>query len=165
MYLSWIKRFVGIRSVRYLMRKEVIIHDPDYRTVAERLSQLTEDCKEYPAKQPLRSGISDYCRLWMRKEKSNAAIGINNELESLIEELSNTTSKAIMNALNNYPVLNVQALSRPFHAYQLNLLTGLIFPVGLVLYLRILVFRKRLLKDIEEIVRINGEVLDLIRTK
>ena len=29
-YVAWFKRIVGIRSVRHLFKKEVIIHDPDY---------------------------------------------------------------------------------------------------------------------------------------
>ena len=36
-YINWFKKVVGIRSVRHLFRKEVIIHDPDYTRIPEEL--------------------------------------------------------------------------------------------------------------------------------
>ena len=29
-YINWFKKIMGIRSVRHIFKKEVIIHDPDY---------------------------------------------------------------------------------------------------------------------------------------
>ena len=40
-YVSWFKKIVGIRSVRHLFRKEVIIHDPDYTHLPADLQALS----------------------------------------------------------------------------------------------------------------------------
>ena len=44
-YISWIKKILGIRSVRHLYRKEVIIHDPDYTRLPGDLQMLSEQCR------------------------------------------------------------------------------------------------------------------------
>ncbi|EJW93691.1 permease, YjgP/YjgQ family [gut metagenome] len=46
-YMHWFKKIVGIRSVRHLFRKEVIIHDPDYKRLSVDLQQLSTDCLQY----------------------------------------------------------------------------------------------------------------------
>ena len=46
-YVSWFKKIVGIRSVRHLFRKEVIIHDPDYTHLPADLQALSADCRAY----------------------------------------------------------------------------------------------------------------------
>lgn len=40
---------MGIRSVRHIFKKEVIIHDPDYARLTGDLEQLSAECKAYAA--------------------------------------------------------------------------------------------------------------------
>lgn len=67
----------------------------------------------------------------MSTEKDDEVMAINEKLEVLVEEMSNTKSATLIGALNNYPVIPVSAHIRPFHIYWLNLVAGIIFPVGL----------------------------------
>ena len=53
-YINWFKKVVGIRSVRHLFRKEVIIHDPDYTRIPEELKALSVDCREYADRKGLK---------------------------------------------------------------------------------------------------------------
>ena len=46
-YVNWFKKIAGIRSVRHLFRKEVIIHDPDYVRLPGELQRLSADCRAY----------------------------------------------------------------------------------------------------------------------
>ncbi len=61
----------------------------------------------------------------MSGEKDEEMISINEKLETLIEEMSNTKSVTLLNTLNNYPIISVSAHIRPFHTYWLNLAAGL----------------------------------------
>ena len=72
--------------------------------------------------------------------------------------MSNTKSATLIGALNNYPVISVSAHVRPFHIYWLNLVAGVIFPIGLFFYFRIWAFRIRLNKDMERIIALNRDV-------
>ena len=53
-YINWFKKVVGIRSVRHLFRKEVIIHDPDYTRIPEELKALSVDLSLIHISEPTR---------------------------------------------------------------------------------------------------------------
>lgn len=129
-YINWFKKIIGIRSVRHMFRKEVIIHDPDYDRIPGDLQQLSDDCRDYVARNDLKHA-PNYFRLWMNDKVDEEVEKINERMEALIDEMSNTRAMSLLTALNNYPVIPVHAHVRPFHNYWLNLACGVVFPVGL----------------------------------
>ncbi len=161
-YINWFKKIAGIRSVRHIFKKEVIIHDPDYTRLTGDLEQLTVECRAYAAEKRLEKA-PNYFKLWMSSEDDNEVIAINEKLEALVEEMSNTKSATLIGALNNYPVISVSAHVRPFHIYWLNLVAGVIFPIGLFFYFRIWAFRVRLAKDMERIIKNNEQIQFIIQ--
>ena len=161
-YINWFKKIVGIRSVRHIFKKEVIIHDPDYARLTGDLEQLSAECKAYAARKRL-AKAPNYFKLWMASEDDNEVVAINEKLEALVEEMSNTKSVTLIGALNNYPVISVSAHVRPFHIYWLNLVAGVIFPIGLFFYFRIWAFRVRLAKDMERIIKNNEQIQFIIQ--
>ncbi len=161
-YINWFKKIVGIRSMRHLFKKEVVINDPDYERLPGDLDRLTTECKAYMAKNRL-TKAPNYFKLWMVGEKDDEVVAINEQLESLIEEMSNTKSVTLVNTLNNYPIIPVSAHIRPFHKYWMNLLAGVIFPIGLFFYFRIWAFRVRLSKDMERIIKNNEQIQFIIQ--
>ena len=161
-YINWFKKIVGIRSVRHIFKKEVIIHDPDYARLTGDLEQLTAECRAYAARKRLEKA-PNYFKLWMSSEDDNEVMAINEKLEALVEEMSNTKSATLIGALNNYPVISVSAHVRPFHIYWLNLVAGVIFPIGLFFYFRIWAFRVRLAKDMERIIKNNEQIQFIIQ--
>ncbi|MGI6816748.1 LptF/LptG family permease [Bacteroides sp. KG123] len=163
-YINWFKKIVGIRNVRHLFRKEVIIHDPDYVRIPGDLRALSVDCREYAAKKALKSA-PNYFKLWMSGNRDEVMENINERLENLIDEMSNTKSIALLTALNNYPIIPVHAHVRPFRSYWLNWICGALFPIGLFFYFRIWIFRIRLNKDMDRIVRTNEDIIGIIENK
>ncbi len=163
-YINWLKKFVGIRTNRNLFRKEVIIQDPDYIRLPGDLYRLSADCREYAEKKALKR-IPNYFKLWMNDmPRDEEMVEINDRMENLIDEMSNTRSLHLLNALNSYPVISVYAHVRPFHDNRLNLLCGIVFPVGLFFFFRIWMFRIRLSKDVEQIINTNHQVEQIIET-
>lgn len=161
-YANWFKKVLGIRSVRHLFKKEVIIHDPNYGRILEELPLLSAECKEYAAKKRL-TKAPNYFKLWMSGEQDDEVMAIEEQLERLVEELSNTKSVTLLLAVNNYPVISVSAHVRPFHIYWMNLVAGVVFPIGLFFYFRIWAFRIRLAKDMERIIKNNEDVQTIIQ--
>ncbi|WP_373801517.1 LptF/LptG family permease, partial [Bacteroides heparinolyticus] len=139
-YINWFKKVVGIRNVRHLFRKEVIIHDPDYVRIPGDLRALSVDCRAYAEKKALKRA-PNYFKLWMAGNRDEVMEKINERLETLIDEMSNTKSITLLTELNNYPIIPVHAHVRPFRSYWLNLLCGVLFPIGLFFYFRIWIFR------------------------
>lgn len=163
-YINWFKRVVGIRNVRHLFRKEVIIHDPDYVRIPGDLRALSVDCRAYAEKKALKRA-PNYFKLWMAGNRDEVMEKINERLETLIDEMSNTKSITLLTELNNYPIIPVYAHVRPFRSYWLNLLCGVLFPIGLFFYFRIWIFRIRLNKDMERIIKTNEEVIAIIENR
>lgn len=161
-YINWFKKIVGIRSVRHMFRKEVIIHDPDYDRIPGDLQQLSDDCRDYVARNDLKHA-PNYFRLWMNDKVDEEVEKINERMEALIDEMSNTRAMSLLTALNNYPVIPVHAHVRPFHNYWLNLACGVVFPVGLFFYFRIWAFRIRLSRDMERVIKTNEDVIYIIK--
>lgn len=160
-YLHWIKKIIGIRSVRHLSRKEVIINDPGYARLPGDLRQLSEHCLRYMQERNLKRA-PNYFRLWMKDAQDEEVEHIHYRLEALVEEMSNSRSATLLNVLNNYPIIPTRAHTRPFRTYWLNLACGIVFPIGLFLYFRIWIFRLRLYKDLERIVKTNNDVITVI---
>ena len=161
-YINWFKKIIGIRSVRHMFRKEVIIHDPDYDRIPGDLQQLSDDCRDYVARNDLKHA-PNYFRLWMNDKVDEEVEKINERMEALIDEMSNTRAMSLLTALNNYPVIPVHAHVRPFHNYWLNLACGVVFPIGLFFYFRIWAFRIRLSKDMERVIKTNEDVIYIIK--
>ena len=163
-YINWFKKVVGIRNVRHLFRKEVIIHDPDYVRIPGDLRALSVDCRAYAEKKALKRA-PNYFKLWMASNRDEVMEKINDRLYTLIDEMSNTKSITLLTELNNYPIIPVHAHVRPFRSYWLNLLCGVLFPIGLFFYFRIWIFRIRLNKDMERIIKTNEEVIAIIEKR
>ncbi len=163
-YVAWFKRVAGIRSVRHIFRKDVIITDPDFARLPGDLDELSADCRAYMAKRQL-TKAPNYLSLWLTVEDDHEIASLNERLEALVDEMSNTRSVSLLNALNEYPIIAVSAHVRPFPWYWVNILAGLVVPVGIFFYFRIWMFRIRLNKDLERVVRNNEEVQHIIATK
>jgi lipopolysaccharide export system permease protein len=84
---------------------------------------------------------------------------ISNVLEETIDDLTNTRDKQILSYINRYPILSENAHTRPFRKKWLNIVTGLVLPVGLFFYLRMCRFRLRLHKDLSTIRQVNDLVI------
>ena len=97
--------------------------------------------------------------MFFRYHADHVIEGINDELETVIEDLGNTRDKVIMTELNRYPVLAVKAHTRPFDRRWLNILAALILPAGIFFYFRMWRFRLRLYRDLRTIVSCNDVVI------
>ena len=164
LYRDILRRMLGLRTKRNVTRKEVIIEDPDYQTDAAQLQQVNQEIGNY----------SDHHRLlrwpnpiavFFREGDDHEIERINETQEQVIEDLGNTRDKLILTELNHYPIIATHAHTRPFRRKWLNIITGLILPVGLFFYFRMIRFRVRLYKDLHVIRKTNERIVDYIYNK
>lgn len=161
LYTSFFKRIAGIRPVRHLARKEVIIYDPDYEKTVSDLENISKGIHGYVRKHDLKHA-PNYFTLWLGREQQDELPDLYGQLEVVIDNLSNTKSGKIIAALNNYPVIPLTAHVRPVSKLWLSVLVGILFPVGIFFYVRIWIFRIRLYKDLERIIKNNSDIQILI---
>lgn len=158
LYRNFFMRLFGLRLKRHVAGKEVIINDPDYRADAERLETMTADIRAYAGKHRLLS-MPNVIRLFFKYEPDHEIERIGEELENIIEDLSNTRDKVILSALNAYPFMSLKAHTRPFERKWLNIASFVVIPLGAVLYVRIWMFRVRLIRDLRTITRTNEHII------
>lgn len=164
LYRQALFSMLAIRGKRHISMKEVIIEDPDYATDAINLQRINEEIEQYSAEHELLR-LPNPIKVFFRPGDDQTIRRINSELEEVIEDLSNTKDKGILTYLNRYPIVATHAHTRPFRQKWLNVITGLILPVGLFFYLRMCRFRYRLRKDLHTITQTNEQIINLINNK
>ncbi len=156
-----IMKALGWRTKRHVYGKEVIIEDPNYLEDRQLLLNMSDDIRRYVEEHRLKS-LPNVVQVFFRYQPDHEVERISNELEKVIDDLTNTRDKVILNELNNYPVLAVKAHTRPFEHKWLNIVSAIIIPLGLFFYLRMWRFRIRLLRDLRQIVQTNEKVTEQI---
>jgi len=155
LYKNLFMRMFGLRTKRHIFRKEVIIEDPDYRLDAERLAAINGDILRYHEHHKLLHWPNPI-KVFFHAGDDQEIEEINERLEETIENLSYTKDKLILTELNHYPIIATHAHTRPFRKKWMNVVTGLLLPVGAFFYFRMLRFRLRLYKDLRTI-RLTSE--------
>ena len=158
LYKSALWRILGLRTKRHIYKKEVIINDPDYIADAEELMRICRDIKTYSHEHSLLKAPNPI-KVFFRQGDDQVIKEINERLETVIEDLSNTKDKTVLNELNTYPIIATHAHTRPFVRKWLNVATGIILPLGLFFYLRMWRFRLRLLRDLRNIVSTSENII------
>ena len=95
-------------------------------------------------------------------EKDHTLDDFNEKMENIIEELGNSKNKKIVIMLNEFPILAPHATVSPFKRRWLNVLSLILFPVGIFIYLRAVKFRYRLMKDLIKIEKNSNIITELI---
>lgn len=162
MYKEFIFKLLGIRLKRHIFGKEVIINDPAYTEDAVKLKHINEDIEAYNKEHRLKKW-PNFINVFFKYQPDNEIERISDELENVIEDLTNTRNKVILHNLNLYPILATKAHTRPFERQWLNILAAIIVPVGIVLYLRMWRFRIRLYRDLNTIKQSNANIISQIK--
>ena len=161
LYKQLFMRVLGLRTHRHIYRKEVIIEDPIYALDSYYLLNISKEIKEYGEEHKLLR-LPNPIHVFFRPGDDQKVEHIIQALEDVIEDLANTKDTQILGYLNHYPVVATHAHTRPFRQKWLNIITGLVLPLGVFFYLRMCRFRLRLHKDLNNILETNQWVLERV---
>ncbi len=161
LYKQLFMRVFGLRTHRHIYRKEVIIEDPIYALDSYYLLNISKEIKEYGEEHKLLR-LPNPIHVFFRPGDDQKVEHIIQTLEDVIEDLANTKDTQILGYLNHYPVVATHAHTRPFRQKWLNIITGLVLPLGVFFYLRMCRFRLRLHKDLNNILETNQWILERV---
>lgn len=156
-YRNVLMRLLGLRLKRAVASKEVIIQDPDYAQDREVLMQMNDEIRNYSQTHRLKSPPS-IINTFFRYQPDHDIERMSDQLETVIDDLSNSRNRLIMTMINRYPILSVRAHTRPFERCWLNIVSAIVVPLGAFLYFRMWRFRLRLYRDLRTIVAANETV-------
>lgn len=151
-YILFFRRLLGLRTKRNLWKKEVIIYDPDYAALYTEVVKLSEEFQFYRERKKLYRA-PNYKHIFFRRRVDHTMEDLNDRLEAVVDQLSNSRNQQILREINKLPQIYIHAHTHPFARKRYNILVGVCLPIGFVMWLRIWRFRLRLMKDIKQIVK------------
>ena len=157
---TFFKRLFVLSEKRCIPLKEVIIDTPDYERCYNDLQDIYQAIRLYRKNNNI--GHIPGIRSVFFNEKDNTLEDVNEKLENCIEELSNSRFRKIIIQLNDTPVLTVGAVSSPFKKRWMNILSIVVIPVALLIYLRSVRFRIKLFKDLTKLENKIKEINSII---
>ncbi len=160
-YQRIFRTLFGLRTKRHIRRKEVVIDEVETAQALADCSTLRESCNDYCESARLYLA-PNYFRLFFRSTPDTKAEVINACMEQLVANLANSRDHKVIKCINNFPIIFANAHTAPFRNRKLNIITGILFPVGLVLWLRIWRFRLRLLRDLKQTVKTCDDLEKLL---
>ena len=152
---------LGLRVKRNITRKEVIIEDPKYPADVLMLADINSRIVSYSEEHKL-VHLPNPIKVFFNSSNDHEIEDISQKLETVIEDLGYTKDRIILGELNHYPILVTHAHTRPFEKKWMNIISGLILPLGVFFYLRMCRFRLRLYKDLHDIRQTSDKVMPRI---
>ena len=144
------RKFFALRVKRHVFRKEVIINPPDWEADFRLAAAVRHDLEAYPGKKRLWLP-PNYFALFFRHRPDTRVKRLADNVDTLVEDLNNSTSPQILSALGDMPVLYDGGTRSPFAKRRINWVLGALFPLGLVIWMRVWRFRFRLARDLRQL--------------
>ena len=158
LYKNMLRHMLGLRTKRNITRKEVIIEDPKYTIDAQMLKSVDMEIALYGEQHHLLRWPNPI-KVFFRPGDDHEIETINSTLEMAIEDLAYTKNNYVLMKLNQYPIIATHAHTRPFRQKWLNAVTGIFLPTGIFFYVRMIRFRIRLYRDLQNIRRVNKKLI------
>lgn len=160
-YRVFFTKLLGLRLKRHLALKEVVIYPPHYEESKEKLRYLDGLFDDYLKRKKLLR-LPNPIKVFFKYQDDHEIERLSEQLEEVVQDLSNTRSSRIIAYLNQLPILSAKAHTRPFDRKRYNVLAAICFPLGIILYIRMWRFRLRLANDIKKLIVTNKLVVDEI---
>ena len=151
-YIAFLRRLLGFRTKRHLFRKEVIITPPDVTTDLQLAQSIRQEAEDY--RQTKRLWLApNYFRLFFRTRPDQRMEQLSDRIEELVEDLANTRDMHVLDTLNRVPFIYAHAHTTPFSRQWINYVFGMLFPLGLIIWVRAWRFRLRLARDLRQTIK------------
>jgi len=160
-YRVFFTKLLGLRLKRHLALKEVVIYPPHYEESKEKLRYLDVLFDDYLKRKKLLR-LPNPIKVFFKYQDDHEIERLSEQLEEVVQDLSNTRSSRIIAYLNQLPILSAKAHTRPFDRKRYNVLAAICFPLGIILYIRMWRFRLRLANDIKKLIVTNKLIVDEI---
>ena len=158
---AFFRMLFAIPDKRHITLKEVIITTPDYDDNYNVLKELKHESRLYRKNNKLRR-LPSLKKVFFN-ENDETLDKLNDKLETVIENLGNSKSRKTILLLNEMPILSPHATQSPFKRRIFNILSILVVPVGIIIYLRAIKFRLRLYKDLSKIEGTSNNIITILK--
>lgn len=161
-WLNFLRRFTGLHQTRKLEAKEVIINEVITSEAISRIEALKASCQQFLDKYPGRQRYIDY---WQRGYDKAIIKSLAEQVDSVVDYLSNTRDQMVLNKTMDYPVIRQLLTYQPTANRTVGTVMAILFPIGLPAWLIGLRHQKNLKRDVQTTIKtcdqlaaiLNGE--------
>ena len=158
-YLNFFRKFFGVSEVRNVEMKEVVMEDVRPALAVERLERLRAEVAGFLAANP---ASQSYAAYWLKGYDRPALHALRDDMEQLIDRLSNSRDKMVINTLMDIPVIRSLWFISPVHATWLSWTMMILFPVGVPVWLYGRYTQRRLRSELETVSTVAARLITLI---
>ncbi len=158
-YLNFFRKFFGVSEVRNVEMKEVVMEDVRPALAVERLERLRAEVAAFLAANP---ASQSYAAYWLNGYDRPALHALRDDMEQLIDRLSNSRDKMVINTLMDIPVIRSLWFISPVHAPWLSWTMIILFPVGVPVWLYGRYTQRRLRSELETVSTVAARLITLI---
>lgn len=159
--MEFIRYWFGTKVNRNIVRKDVVIDDPDRQKCKEMLSDIVTHSSSLE-KSALLNTVPDYRKLFFGSVDSSELTDLSVELEDLINELGNSRDRIELDMLNGFPILQSHGVQPPFAKEWANRMVGIVFPLGLLFELRAWLFTRKLKRQMSKTTQVAENIIEYI---
>lgn len=158
-YLNFFRRLIGSNQARHLEMKEVTMTDVIPDKAVAMLESLKADAVRMLDDNPVRPR---YDRYWLRGYSRSELKDLRVKLESVVEYISNSKDKLVINKLMDFPIVRSLWLYHPTNYRPAAWAAIILFPIGLPVYF-VGLRQLRILRDeMKKIVSVADQLKPLI---
>ena len=159
--MEFIRYWFGTKVNRNIVRKDVVINDPDRQKCKEMLADIVTHSTSLE-KSALLNTVPDYRKLFFGSVDSTELTDLSLELEDLINELGNSRDRIELDMLNGFPILQSHGVQPPFAKEWANRMVGIVFPLGLLFELRAWLFTRKLKRQMSKTAQVAENIIEYI---
>ena len=159
--MEFIRYWFGTKVNRNIVRKDVVINDPDRQKCKEMLADIVTHSTSLE-KSALLNTVPDYRKLFFGSVDSTELTDLSLELEDLITELGNSRDRVELDMLNGFPILQSHGVQPPFAKEWANRMVGIVFPLGLLFELRAWLFTRKLKRQMSKTAQVAENIIEYI---
>ena len=161
---EFFRYWFGSRQKRNIVRKDVVIEDPDLNRCMGLLERIKDNASRLSTSGLLNS-LPDYMALFFNGVDSKELDSMNQDLEELVADLGNSRDRVVLDFINRYPIIPVHGIVSPFGKDWANRMVGIIFPLGLLFYLRAWLFTRKIRRQIDEVSSVTDKLIEYSKNK
>ena len=160
---EFFRYWFGSKVSRNIVRKDVIIDDPDLEHGLEMLKQVKAEAIEL-SKSDLINRLPDYMNLFFHSVDTEALGRMNSKLEKVVSNLDNSSDRILLDILNGFPIIPSHGVKSPFGKEWANRLVGIVFPVGLLFWLRAWLFTRKIRRQLSNVISVSERLINYMET-
>ena len=158
-YRNFFRRLLGLHQTRHLTLKEVVIEEVDTVTALDKIAMLKQHCGEFLSKYKGRQSYMTYLQEGYDKTMLRE---LSEELESVVDYLSNSRNQLILNKAMDFPILRQLLTYHVTNYKHVGTALAVLFPVGLPLYIVGLRHQSNLKKELRTTRHVCDEITDIM---